>query len=56
MPRAPTLQVAEMQPDPEHDASVVGLVPVGVGQGLLELDGGAQRIDSGDYLQHVRIR
>ena len=37
-------QVAEMQADPEHDGGVLGLVPVGLGHGLLELDGRAQRI------------
>ncbi len=38
-------QVAEMQADPKHDGGVVGLTLVGLGHGLLELDGRAQCVD-----------
>ena len=37
-------QVAQVQAHPEHKRSVLRLVAVGLGHGLLELDGGAQRI------------
>ena len=37
-------QVAKVQADAEHDGGVLGLVPVGLGHGLLELDGGAQSV------------
>src|SRR5437868_2885677 len=37
--------VAQMNADAEHQAFVFRLVAVGVGDGLLDLDGSAQRID-----------
>jgi hypothetical protein len=40
-------QVAEVQTDPEHDGSIVWLVPVGLGHGLLELNGSGRRTDVG---------
>jgi hypothetical protein len=38
-------QVAQVQADPEHNAHVLGLVAIGLGHGLLEFYGGAERID-----------
>jgi hypothetical protein len=32
-------QVAKMKPDPEHDGSVLSLMPIGLGHDLLELNG-----------------
>jgi hypothetical protein len=37
-------QVAQMQADAKHDPGLFGLLPVGLGHGLLKLDGGTQRI------------
>ena len=48
-------QVAEVQADPEHDGGVLGLVPVGLGHGLLELDGRAQRIDGAGELDQCTV-
>ena len=48
-------QVAEVQADAEHDGGVLGLVPVGLGHGLLELDGGAQRIDGAGELDQRAV-
>ena len=39
-------EVAEMQPDAKHDPCVLRLIPIGLGHGLLELDGRLERIDS----------
>ena len=39
-----------MQTDAEHDRSVLGLIPIGFGHGLLELDGRAERIDGAGKL------
>ena len=38
-------QVAQVQAHAEHESGVCGLVAVGLGHGLLKLDGCAQRID-----------
>ncbi len=48
-------QVAEVQADPEHDGGVLGLVAIGVGHGLLELDGRAQRIDRAGKLDQRTV-
>ncbi|SEP24164.1 hypothetical protein SAMN02990966_04634 [Rhodospirillales bacterium URHD0017] len=38
-------EVSEVQPHTEHKCSICNCVAVGLGHGLLELDGCAQRID-----------
>ena len=44
-----------MQPDPEHDGGVLGLIPIGFGHGLLELDGGAKCINGAGELDQRAI-
>ena len=48
-------QVAEMQADAEHDGGVLRLVSIGLDHGLLELDGGAQRIDGAGELDQGAV-
>ena len=44
-----------MQADAEHDGGVLGLIPIGLGHCLLELDGGAQRIDGAGELDQRSV-
>ena len=48
-------QVAEVQADAEHDGGVLGLIPIGFGHRLLELDGGAKRIDGAGELDQRAV-
>ena len=48
-------QVTEVEADAEHDGGVRRLMAVGVGHRLLDLDGGAQRLDCARELDHGPI-
>ena len=48
-------QVAQVQADAEHNGSILGLILVGLGHGLLELDGGAQRINRAGELDQSPV-
>ena len=48
-------QVAQVQAHAEHKRSVCRLVAVGLGHGLLKLDGGAQRIDCAGELDQSPV-
>ena len=48
-------QVSQVQAHAEHERGVRWLVAVGLGHGLLELDGGAQRIDRAGELDQGTI-
>ena len=48
-------QVAEVQANAEHDGGIHGLVSVGLGHGLLELDGCAERIHGAGELDQSAV-
>ena len=44
-----------MQPDAKYDPCVLRLIPIGLGHGLLELDGRVERIDSAGKLDQGTV-